>query len=115
MYYVLFGGKKPPKPQLSIKLSLKCSFVLTASLANEKEPFIGKGKKKKKRQNKFKHHYFKNRSLLFISLLKLVIQTTKYGVPLINSDTHLHLHLKGVDFHWEYRDTCRTQFFSSGS
>lgn len=60
-----------------------------------------KKKKEKKGQNKFKHHYFKNRSLLFISLLKVVIQIAKYGIPLIKSDMYLHLHLKSVNLHWE--------------
>lgn len=44
MYYALFGGKKP-KPQLSMKLSLKCLFVLTASLTNENHPFTGEKQK----------------------------------------------------------------------
>lgn len=93
-----------------------CLFVLTASLTNENLPFIVKEKKKKAEQvNKFKHHYFKNRSILFISLLKLVTEITKYGISLINSDTFLHLHLKGANFHWEYRSISRVQFLSPGS
>lgn len=92
-----FGLTKTP----STKLSMKCSFVLIAFLTNENESFLGKAVYKKKRQHKFKHHYFKNRSLLLISLLKLAIQITKYGIPLINSDTYLHLSLKGANFHWE--------------
>lgn len=99
-----FLGEKTPKPQPSFKLSLKCLLVLTAFLTNENELFIGKTKQnrtKQKRQSKFKRHYYKNRSLLFISLLKLVIQITKYGIPLVNSDMYLHLHLKGANFLWE--------------
>lgn len=78
------------KKTTSTRLSMKCSFVLIAFLTNENEPFIAKTVRKKK-QNKFKHHYFKNRSLLLISFLKLVIQITKYGIPLINSDMYLQL------------------------
>lgn len=36
-----------------------------------------------------------------------MIQITKYGIPLINSDTDLSL--KGSDFHWEERGTFTAQ------
>lgn len=104
--------KKKQKPHT--KLSMKSSFALITFLTNEDEPFIGKAlrrKKKKKKQNKFKHHYFKNRSLLLISLLKLAIQISKYGIPLINSETYLSL--KGSNFHWEERSSFRSQLLSS--